>query len=94
MTAAQAKTIADGIAVKKPSARTLQYLRKYVDEMVTVADEEIATTIVTLMERMKILVEGAGAAALTALITRKAAPRGCTAAVLSGGNIDISCSRA
>ncbi len=86
---AQAKTIADGIAVKKPSPRTLQYLTKYVDEMVTVADEEIATTIVTLLERMKILVEGAGAAALTALIARKAAPKGRTAVVLSGGNIDI-----
>jgi threonine dehydratase len=87
--AAQAKTIADGIAVKKPSPRTLQYLRRYVDDMVTVGDEEIATTIVTLMERMKILVEGAGAAALTALIARKAAPKGRTAVVLSGGNIDI-----
>jgi len=86
---AQAKTIADGIAVKKPSPRTLQYLTKYVDEMVTVADEEIATTIVTLLERMKILVEGAGAAALTALIARKAVPKGRTAVVLSGGNIDI-----
>ncbi len=87
--AAQAKTIADGIAVKKPSPRTLHYLRKYVDDMVTVGDEEIATTIVTLMERMKILVEGAGAVALTALIARKAAPKGRTAVVLSGGNIDI-----
>jgi len=86
---AQANTIADGIAVKKPSPRTLQYLKKYVDEMVTVADEEIATTIVTLLERMKILVEGAGAAALTALIARKAVPKGRTAVVLSGGNIDI-----
>jgi len=85
----QAKTIADGIAVKKPSERTLRYLRKHVDEMVTVGDEEIATTIVTLMERMKILVEGAGAVALTALIARKAAPKGRTAVVLSGGNIDI-----
>ncbi len=85
----QAKTIADGIAVKKPSPRTLQYMKKYVDEMVTVADEEIATTIVTLLERMKILVEGAGAAALAALITRKAALKGRTAVVLSGGNIDI-----
>ena len=46
-------------------------------------------TIVTLLERMKILVEGAGAAALAALITRKAAPKGRTAVVLSGGNIDI-----
>ncbi|HVE39986.1 MAG TPA: threonine ammonia-lyase [Planctomycetota bacterium] len=87
--AAQAKTIADGIAVKKPSPRTLHYLRKYVDDMVTVGDEEIATTIVTLMERMKILVEGAGAVALTALIARKAVPKGRTAVVLSGGNIDI-----
>lgn len=85
----QAKTIADGIAVKKPSPRTLQYLRRYVDEMITVSDEEIATTIVTLLERMKILVEGAGAAALSSLIARKSAPRGRTAAVLSGGNIDI-----
>jgi len=89
VTAAQAKTIADGIAVKKPSPRTLHYLRQYVDEMVTVGDEEIATTIVTLMERMKILVEGAGAVALTALIARKTAPKGRTAVVLSGGNIDI-----
>lgn len=86
---AQAKTIADGIAVKKPSARTLDYMRRHVDEMVTVGDEEIATTIVTLLERMKMLVEGAGAAALAALFTRKAAPKGRTAVVLSGGNIDI-----
>ncbi|HZE95884.1 MAG TPA: threonine ammonia-lyase [Planctomycetota bacterium] len=86
---AHAATIADGIAVKKPSGRTLQYLRKYVDEMVTVGDEEIATTIVTLLERMKLLVEGAGAAALTALIARKATPKGRTAVLLSGGNIDI-----
>jgi threonine dehydratase len=89
VTAAQAKTIADGIAVKKPSPRTLQYLRKYVEEMVTVSDDEIATTIVTLLERMKILVEGAGAAGLAALIARKAGPKGRTAVVLSGGNIDI-----
>jgi threonine dehydratase len=57
--------------------------------MVTVADEEIATTIVTLLERMKVLVEGAGAAALAALIAGKAAAKGRTALVLSGGNIDI-----
>lgn len=87
--AAQAKTIADGIAVKKPSARTLHYLKKHVDEIVAVTDEEIATTIVTLLERMKMLVEGAGAAALAALIARKAAPKGRTCVVLSGGNIDI-----
>lgn len=85
----QATTIADGIAVKKPSVRTLEPMRRYVDEMVAVGDDEIATTIVTLLERMKMLVEGAGAAALTALITRKAAVKGRTAVVLSGGNIDI-----
>jgi len=61
-----AKTIADGIAVKKPSMRTVQHMKKHVDDIVTVSDEEISTTIVTLLERMKILVEGAGAAALTA----------------------------
>jgi len=85
----QARTIADGIAVKKPSPRTVRHMKTHVDDIVTVSDEEIATTIVTLLERMKILVEGAGAAALTALISRKAAPKGRTAVVLSGGNIDI-----
>ncbi len=83
------RTIADGIAIKKPSTRTLHYLKKYVDDLVTVADEDIATTIVTLLERMKILVEGAGAAGLTALLSGKTAVRGRTAVILSGGNIDI-----
>lgn len=87
--APQARTLADGIAVKMPCERTLGYLRKYVDDMITVSDDEIASTIVLLLERMKILVEGAGAAALTALVAGKTSPRGRTAVVLSGGNIDI-----
>lgn len=87
--APQARTIADGIAVKKPSARTVQIMKRCVDDIVTVNDEEIATTIVTLLERMKILVEGAGAAALAALISGKTSPKGRTCVVLSGGNIDI-----
>jgi threonine dehydratase len=82
------KTIADGIAIKHPAERTYHYIRKYVDEMVTVADEDTANTIVMLLERMKLVVEGAGAVALTALLTHKVTGRGKTAVVLSGGNID------
>ena len=82
------KTIADGIAIKHPAERTYHYIRQYVDEMVTVADEDTANTIVMLLERMKLVVEGAGAVALTALLTHKVTGRGKTAVVLSGGNID------
>jgi threonine dehydratase len=82
------RTIADGIAIKHPAARTFHYIEKYVDEMVTVDDEDTANTIVTLLERLKLVVEGAGAVALTALLTHKVAGRGKTGVVLSGGNID------
>jgi threonine dehydratase len=84
------KTIADGIAVKRPAERTLHYLRKHVDEMVTVSDEAIAAAIVTLLERTKMVVEGAGAAALAALFSGAVTAKGRTAVVLSGGNIDVS----
>lgn len=83
------KTIADGIAVKHPAERTFHYIEKYVDEMVTVADEDTAGTMVMLLERMKLVVEGAGAVALTALLTHQMLGHGKTAVVLSGGNIDI-----
>lgn len=82
------KTIADGIAIKYPAERTFHYIQKYVDEMVTVSDEDIANTVVMLLERMKLVVEGSGAAALTALLTHKVSPTGKTVALLSGGNID------
>ena len=57
--------------------------------MVTVSDEDTANTIIMLLERMKMVVEGAGAVALTALLTRKVTGRGKTAVILSGGNIDL-----
>lgn len=82
------KTIADGIAIKHPAERTFHYIEKYVDEMVVVDDEDTANTIVMLLERLKLVVEGAGAVALTALLTHKVTGRGKTAVVLSGGNID------
>lgn len=82
------RTIADGIAIKHPAERTFHYISKYVDEMVTVADEDTANTIVMLLERTKLVVEGAGAVALTALLTHKVTGRGKTAVILSGGNID------
>ncbi|MEB3328017.1 MAG: threonine ammonia-lyase [Candidatus Sericytochromatia bacterium] len=82
------KTIADGIAIKYPAARTFHYIAKYVDEMVTVSDEDTANTIVQLLERTKLVVEGAGAVGLAALLTGKVTARGKTAVVLSGGNID------
>jgi threonine dehydratase len=82
------RTIADGIAIKHPAERTYHYINKYVDEMVTVADEDTANIIVMLLERMKLVVEGAGAVGLAALLTHKVTGRGKTAVILSGGNID------
>ncbi|MEB3196592.1 MAG: threonine ammonia-lyase [Candidatus Sericytochromatia bacterium] len=82
------KTIADGIAIKYPAERTFHYIAKYVDEMVTVSDEDTANTIVQLLERTKLVVEGAGAVGLAALLTGRIAARGKTAVILSGGNID------
>lgn len=86
-----AKTIAEGIDVKQPGELTLPLIKKYVDEIYTVSDEEIAATILYLLERNKTLVEGAGAAALAALFAnyKKINSRHC-GIVISGGNIDIS----
>jgi threonine dehydratase len=81
-------TIADGIAIKHPAERTLHYLRKYVDEMVTVPDEATANAIVMLMERSKLVVEGAGAVGVAAVMTGAAVCKGKTVVILSGGNID------
>ncbi|MEB3186482.1 MAG: threonine ammonia-lyase [bacterium] len=88
-TSVAVQTIADGIAVKYPAERTFRYIKRYVDEMVTVDDEETARTILTLLERQKMVVEGAGAVALAALLGGKVRGSGKTVAVLSGGNIDI-----
>jgi len=83
-------TIADGIAVKKPGTLTSSLIWQYVDEMVTVTDNEIASTILMLLERDKMVVEPAGAAALAAAINRVVDLSGKRAVcVLSGGNIDV-----
>ena len=84
-------TIADGIAVKKPGDITFEMCQKYVDELVTVSEEEIATAILTLMEKQKTVAEGAGATALAAAMFDKANLKGKkSVCVVSGGNIDVS----
>jgi threonine dehydratase len=84
-------TIADGIAVRRAGERTLPLVTRYVDELVTVDEEEIANAILILLEREKTLAEGAGAAALASLLQKKTSLNGQRTAVLvCGGNIDVS----
>jgi threonine dehydratase len=86
-----AKTIADGIAVRRAGDRTLPLVQKYVDDIVTVEEEEIANAILLLLEREKTLAEGAGAAAIAAVLNRKLPLKGKRIAVLvCGGNIDVT----
>jgi threonine dehydratase len=86
-----ATTIADGIAVRCAGERTLPMVRKYVDEVVTVDEEEIANAILLLLEREKTLAEGAGAAALAAVVNRKTGLAGKrVVVVVGGGNIDVT----
>jgi threonine dehydratase len=86
-----AATVADGIAVRRAGDRTLPLVRKYVDEIVTVDEEEIANAILLLLEREKTLAEGAGAAGLAALVNHKVASTGKrVAVVIGGGNIDVT----
>jgi threonine dehydratase len=84
-------TIADGIAVKSPSAMTLAHAKAFVDDVVTVNDQEIGQALVTVLERMKSVIEPSAAAALAAVMSNKF-PRkrrsGPTVVVLSGGNVD------
>jgi threonine dehydratase len=83
-------TIADGIAVKRPGELTLPLVQRWVDELIVVGEDEIAEAMVWLLERSKLVVEGGGAVGVAALLGGqiKPAPRGCTAIVLSGGNVD------
>jgi threonine dehydratase len=91
VTLAPAATIADGIAVRRAGDRTLPLVQKYVDDIVTVDEEEIANAILLLLEREKTLAEGAGAAALAALLNRKVQCTGKKIALLvGGGNIDVT----
>jgi threonine dehydratase len=90
--ARSANTICDGIAVKRPGDFTLPLVERYVDEVVTVSDDEVAEAMVMLLERTKQVVEGAGAVAVAALMQGRVAPPadGQVCAVLSGGNVDAS----
>ncbi|MFL5950620.1 MAG: threonine ammonia-lyase [Gaiellaceae bacterium] len=84
-------TIADGIAVKIPSEFTMPLLEDLLDDMVHVTDEEISEAIVLLLERAKLVVEGAGAVGVAALLSGKAGPgTGTAVPILSGGNIDAT----
>ena len=90
VTADKIFTIADGIAVKTPGTLTMELINKYVDEMLTVTDDEIASTIIQLMERAKQVVEPAGATSLALALSSRADITGKkVACVLSGGNIDV-----
>ncbi len=95
--ATELPTIADGIAIKRVGKKTLRYIRKYVDEVVTVAEETIAEAVLKLLERKKLMVEGAGAVPLAALMEgkvrrhgRRGKTRRKTLLLLSGGNIDVT----
>lgn len=84
-------TIADGIAVKCPGGITFPLVEKYVDDIVTVTDDEIAVAILDLMEKQKLVSEGAGAVAVAAALSGKIpTDKGRTVLLVSGGNIDVT----
>jgi threonine dehydratase len=84
-------TLADGIAVRQAGSRTLPLVQKYVDQIVTVDEDEIAAAILMLLENEKTLAEGAGAVALAAVLQARTGHRGMKIAVLvSGGNLDVN----
>lgn len=84
-------TIADGIAVKRPGDLTYEICSKYVDKIVTVTDDEISAAILALMEKHKLVTEGAGAVAVAAAMFDKLDLEGKkTVCLLSGGNIDVT----
>jgi threonine dehydratase len=86
----KALTIADGIAVKRPGDLTLALVREWLDGIVVVPEDDVAEAMVLLMEKAKLVVEGAGAVGVAALLGGQVAPAatGTTAVVLSGGNVD------
>ncbi|MBO5319808.1 MAG: threonine ammonia-lyase [Ruminococcus sp.] len=84
-------TIADGIAVKEPGENTYNLISEYVDEIVTVTDDEISAAILALMEQQKLVTEGAGAVSVAAAMFNKVPIKGKkTVCLLSGGNIDVT----
>lgn len=85
-----ARTIADGVAVAAPSERTFNLIQRHVDDLVSCSDTAIARAIVLLIERSKLIAEGAGALGVAALQSGAYRPRGKMVVVVSGGNIDIN----
>lgn len=84
-------TFADGIAVKQPGPHTYELIQKYVDEIVTVSDDETAAALLTLMEKQKLVAEGAGAVAVAAVMFNKIKEKKKNiVCVISGGNIDVN----
>ena len=84
-------TIADGIAVKEPGENTYNIISEYVDDIVTVTDDEISAAILALMEQQKLVTEGAGAVSVAAAMFNKVPIKGKkTVCLLSGGNIDVT----
>lgn len=84
-------TVADGIAVKEPGQHTFEYVKKYVDDIVTVSDDEISAAILTLIEQHKMIAEGAGAVPVAAVMFNKIPVKGKkVVCVVSGGNIDVT----
>ncbi len=84
-------TIADGIAVKEPGENTFRYVSEYVDDIVTVTDDEISAAILALMEKQKLVTEGAGAVSVAAAMFNKVPVKGKkVVCLLSGGNIDVT----
>lgn len=84
-------TIADGIAVKQPGENTFDICSKYVDKIVTVTDDEVSSAILTLLEKQKLITEGAGAVAVAAAMFDKVPIEGKKViCVVSGGNIDVN----
>ncbi|WP_323090600.1 threonine ammonia-lyase [Allobaculum sp. JKK-2023] len=87
----EARTIADGIQVKEPGEHTFDLCRKYVDEIVTVSDDEVAGAILKLIETQKLITEGAGAVSVAAVMYDKIPVAGKNVVcLLSGGNIDVT----
>ena len=90
-TLSSVETFADGIAVKRPGNLTYEICRDYVDEVVTVTDDEVATAVLTLMEQQKLVTEGAGAVSVAAAMFNKVDVKGKkVVCVVSGGNIDVT----
>ena len=87
----KASTFADGIAVKTPGVKTFEIVQQYVDEIITVSEDEIAAAILMLMEKQKLVAEGAGAVSVAAAIFNKIPLKGKNiVCIVSGGNIDIN----